>query len=138
MTLQPWDPWQELEKLRATTDQLWEEFLHKLRHTEPEREEIGFLPQIDMVETAQDFRIYVSVPGLVEEDIDLTIHDNLLIVRGQREPPYDAQRAASRIVEWRYGIFERQVQLPQKVESSSLRACYESGVLTVVISKCEE
>jgi HSP20 family protein len=135
MRMQPWDPWRELERLRAQTDRLWEEFLDKLRRTEPDRARIGFLPNLDLVETEQDFRVFLSVPGLVEEDIDVTVREDLLVVRGEREPPYDPQCHQGCITEWRYGAFERQIRFPGRVDPASLRARYDAGVLMIIVGK---
>jgi len=136
MSLQPWDPWIELERVRAETEQVWDHFLKKL-HPEyaPEHEPIAFLPDVDFVETRDDYRIYISAPGFVEEDIDITVDENALIVRGQRFPPYDRRRAESRLTEWRYGYFERRVEFPQPIDAKQVRASYDAGVLTIVVAK---
>ncbi|MCO6459377.1 MAG: Hsp20/alpha crystallin family protein [Pirellulaceae bacterium] len=135
MNIQPWDPWQELQRLRETTDRLWDEFLARLRHTHPERRQLAFLPPVDLVETQQDYRVYLSLPGLLEEDIDLDVQEDVLVVRGERERPYDPRRAEGRVCESRYGAFERQIRLPQKVDVSTMQVCYDAGVLTIIVSK---
>ena len=135
MHLAPWDPWQELERIRSETDRLWDQFLSKLPRTEREQRAIAFLPDADFVETPHEFRLYLSIPGLIEEDIDITLGERTLTVRGERQPPYDPQRASSQIREWRYGFFERRFRLPSAVRTSTLKASYDAGVLTIVVAK---
>ncbi len=134
MELKPYDPWSEFEKVRQEVDRTFERFLAKLRKAEPGRD-IAFLPTADVVETAEDYRIFLSIPGVAEEDIDLTIEKNVLIVRGEREPPYDPERVRQPITEWRYGIFERQIRLPVEVDPGAINANYRAGVLTVLVPK---
>jgi HSP20 family protein len=135
MTLARWDPWEELERLRAETDRLWDHFLEKLTRSQSDAERIAFLPDVDFVETPGEYRLYLSVPGLIEEDIDLFFGERTLIIRGERQPPYDARHARRRIGEWRYGFFERRFQFPEPIATDAVRASCEAGVLTIVIPK---
>lgn len=135
MNLLPWDPWKELERLKTQTDRLWDEFLEKLTQCEPEPERIAFLPDVDLVESPLEYRLYLSVPGLIEEDIDIDVEQHALTIRGERQPPYDLERAGRRIREWRYGFFQRRVRLPIAIRPSAVRASYDMGVLTIVVPK---
>ncbi len=133
MHLIPWDPWKEWERLRAETDRLWDQFLEKLAHVDTEQ--IAFLPDVDFVETVREYRLYLSVPGLVEEDIDLVIGERSLTVRGERQPPYDSAHSRRRLSEWRYGYFERHFKFAHPVRIDAARADYDAGVLTIVLPK---
>lgn len=135
MNLTRWDPWKELERLRAETDRLWDQFLDKLSRSQPDPQPITFLPDVDLLETPREYRLYLSVPGLIEEDMDLTIGQRSLTVRGERQPPYDPAHTRCRVSEWRYGFFERRIQLPQSIQCDAVRARYDDGVLTVVLPK---
>lgn len=135
MNLIQWDPREELERLRAATDQLWDDFLGKLTTHTNDASTIAFLPDIDFVESPNEYRVYLSVPGLIEEDIDLVIGEHELTVRGQRQCPYDSSHAQPRVHEWRYGFFERQICLPRAILTDQVQASYDSGVLTVILPK---
>ena len=133
MDIVPWDPWKELARLRAQTDRLWDEFLAKMAHDRGSDTAVGFLPDMDVVETAYDFRVYMAVPGLVEDDIEIEATVDSLTVRGERQPPYDPVRQHTR--EWRYGFFERRLSLREQISVDDVRATYDAGVLTVVMPK---
>ena len=135
MNLTRWDPWEELERLRAEVDRMWDHFLDKLTRSGSEAERIAFLPDVDFVETRGEYRLYLSVPGLVEEDMDLQIGDRTLTIRGERQPPYDPDHTRRRIGEWRYGFFERRFQFPELIEREAVRANYDAGVLTIILPK---
>lgn len=133
MSIVKWDPWEELAQLRAHTERLWDEFFEKLSDESEARPNVSFLPDVDVVETAYDFRIYISVPGLVEEDIQIEATPKSLIVRGERHPPYDENRQHVR--EWRYGFFEREFALGKLVVVDSIHVSYDAGVLIIVLPK---
>ncbi len=135
MNLIRWDPWNELKQLRTEIDRLWDEFLVKLSDSDSPTERIAFMPDVDVVETVSAYRLYVSAPGLIEEDIDLELSDQSLIIRGVRQPPYDPTQSQQTVHEWRYGYFERRVQFPHRIRVHEVLAEYDAGVLTVIAPK---
>src|ERR1051325_8280147 len=134
MDLQPWDPWREFEGVQSEIDRILERFLGKVRQVAAGKE-ISFFPATDVIETADDIRLFLSLPGTVEEDIELSVEEGLLVIRGEREAPYDPEQARGHKAEWRYGRFERRFRLPYEFDPESLTATYRWGVLTVVIPK---
>jgi len=56
-------------------------------------------------------------------------------VRGEREIPYDRSHVMVHQSSWKYGYFERRVQLPRRVDAEAIQASYEAGVLTIRIPK---
>ena len=134
MDLKPWNPWQELERVQSEIDGLLESVLRKLGPVPPGRS-ISFVPVTDITETEDEYRLFMSLPGLIEEDIDLTLEDDVLIVRGEREVPYDRSHVIVHQSSWKYGYFERRVQLPRRVDAEAIQASYEAGVLTIRIPK---
>jgi len=136
MSITQWDPWKELDELRSLTDNLWNTFFAKLSDMSEAPQSVGFLPDVDIVETAHDIRIYMSVPGVVEDDLEIDASPTTLTVRGERHPPYDLDREHVR--EWRYGFFERQLSFAKPVDVERVKANYDAGVLTIVIPRTEE
>ncbi len=135
MSLTHWNPWLEIEKLRAETDELLNSFLDKVNHPEDLNRRVDFIPQTDVVETPTEFRLYLSVPGLIEEEIELVIENSTVIIRGEREPPYDATLAKEKTTEWRYGFFERQFEFSHPILIDSVYANFDAGVLAVFLPK---
>jgi HSP20 family protein len=133
MNLIPWDPWEELDRVRERTERLWDEFLGKIADGMETR--LAFVPSADVVESPAEYRLFVAVPGFVEEDIEITVVDRALVVRGESLPPYDAESATRRVGEMRYGFFERRFELVEPIDAETLRAHYDAGVLTIVVSK---
>ncbi len=130
MKLIRWDPWKELQSLRANTDRLWDRFFDKLTHETPESQRVAFLPDVDVVETSTEYRVYVSIPGVIEEDIDLEIGPTALVIRGERQAPYDATHPRH-VGEWRYGYFERRITLTLPIRTDAVVVDFDSGVLAI-------
>ena len=134
MKVTRWDPWREIAELHAATDQLWEAFLEKLNFSGELQEKIDFLPDADVIESPTEFRVYLSVPGLAEEDLELILDEQTLTVRGERQPPYDPDLDRCQC-EWRYGYFERRLTLAGPVRPDLARAYFDNGVLTIFLPK---
>jgi HSP20 family protein len=134
MELRPWNPWQELERVEEEIDSLLGSVLAKIRRSVPGKA-IAFVPPTDITEAPGEYRLYFSLPGMVEEDIDITLDGNILILRGEREPPYDPEQTTFHQRQWKYGYFERRVELPGKVDTDAIQATYDAGVLTVRVRK---
>lgn len=136
MSFVKWNPSKELDELRSRTDELWNTFLGKLSDASEATQSVSFLPDVDVVETGHDFRVYMSVPGMVEDDLEIEASPTTLTVRGERHPPYDLER--DHVREWRYGFFERMLTLRKPIEVDRVRADYDAGVLTIVMPKASE
>ena len=135
MTFEYWDPNERLNELRRRSDQMWQDLLANLPLSEVGDEPIAFHPEVDLVETQQDFRFYLSIPGLVEDDIVIDVQGQRLTIRGERRPPYDPNCRQAHMQEWRYGCFERHFELSTTISAETIRANYDAGVLTIVAQK---
>jgi HSP20 family protein len=134
MDLTPWNPWQELERVESQVDELLASVLSKLRSVAP-GQAIAFVPATDIIELGEEYRLYLALPGLVEEDIDITLESDVLIVRGEREAPYTSDQVGVHQAQWKYGYFERRIRLPRRVDGDSIQAIYDAGVLTIRVPK---
>lgn len=132
MSIEKWNPWEELSKLQQESNELFSNFFKRLSSTK----EISFIPQINMYETEKEVVITVSLPGTLQEDIDISLEeDDILYIRGERPDPYSTIAGSRHIEELRYGYFERQVQLPAKCFGKKIEASYSEGILSIRIKK---
>ena len=136
MKVTRWDPWRDVAELRAATDRLLEAFLEKLNVSGGLEEKIDFLPDVDVIESPTEFRVYLSVPGMVEEDMELIVDEQTLTIRGERQPPYDPDLNRCQC-EWRYGFFERRLTLAGLVRPDQVRAYFDNGVLSIFLPKVD-
>ena len=104
---------------------------------ETDTEETYWMPTVDISETENDFEIRAELPGVSESDVNISVTDNRLTVKGEKRQEAEVEGKNYHRVERRYGNFQRSFTLPRNVETSNIKAGYTDGVLTVLIPKPE-
>lgn len=87
-------------------------------------------PSIELSETDNEVKLVAEIPGLSEDDIELTARDGVLTLKGERRLEEDQQNGYS---ERYYGRFERHIALPQGAEEDKAHAEFHNGMLTVTV-----
>lgn len=90
---------------------------------------------IDVYETDNDFIIQSTIAGVKTEDLDITIENDIVTVRGSREKQTTEETKKYYYQECYWGAFSRQVILPEEVDGSKAEASMKDGVLTLRIPK---
>jgi len=98
----------------------------------------NFAPPVDVYEDAHNITLKIEVPGIDEKDIDVSIENNTLTVRGQRTFEKDEKEENFQRVERMYGSFTRSFTLPNTVDTEQISANYDKGVLKVRLAKKAE
>ena len=137
MTIEPVDPHRRIDEFRRRSSAILDQLLANIGGSTIDDQSVAFQPDVDLVETEHDFRFYISVPGMIEDDFMIDVDGHHVTIRGERKPPYDPEHRKTPMQEWRYGFFQRQFELPVLIVVSSIRAAYDSGVLTIVAEKVE-
>lgn len=96
------------------------------------------IPAMDVVENEKSFRITAELPGIDEKDIDVSVSDELLTIRGEKREEREDKSEARRLSERSYGSFERSLRLPHGVDPDKIDADFKKGVLTITLPKSEE
>jgi len=100
--------------------------------------EVALTPHVDVSETADEVRICAELPGVKEEDIDVTLNDDVLTIRGDKKFERKDDKENYHFMERSYGSFQRSMRLPYSVNPDEVRADFENGVLTVSIPKSQQ
>ena len=95
----------------------------------------GFTPLVDVHETKEEYLVKVDLPGVKADDVNVEVNDNVLSISGSRAADETGQ---AQLVERPYGSFVRTLTLPQGVDSDSIEAGYQDGVLELRIPKPAE
>lgn len=90
-------------------------------------------PSMDVLEEDGNLVIRAELPGVKQEDVDITVHDRALTISGQRGEETETERGGYHVRERRRGAFSRSVMLPQDVDEHRIRARYEDGILEVTV-----
>lgn len=97
-----------------------------------------WVPAVDAVETEQDYIVYLDLPGVTPEKVEVNFERNTLNVRGERAfalPQAEGNRIFFTERDW--GTFERALRFPQHVEGDKISASFNNGVLTITVPKSE-
>jgi HSP20 family protein len=94
----------------------------------------------EVMESGEEIRFDIEMPGVREEDIDVTLENNVLTIAAEKKLEREEGHGESdyRLFERRYGRFQRSFTVPPTVRSDACEARYEQGVLTVRLPKAEE
>lgn len=117
------------EEMNRLFDDFWREFDGVGTSLVPSS---GF-PRVEVIETERDVRVEAELPGMEEKDIEVTLHNGLLTIRGERQS--ESEDKHRRVSERYYGQFERRIALPAEVEGDKVTATFKKGVLTVTLPK---
>ena len=93
---------------------------------------------LDVSEDEDGFTIRASVPGVGPDNLDITLEDNTLTIKGSSEVEKEVDEENYHLRERRYGEFMRSVTLPARVQNDTVEAELENGVLTLRVPKAEE
>ena len=98
----------------------------------------AFRPPMDIYEDEKAIYVKADIPGVVPEDIDIEVKDNVLTLHGERKREDEEKEEGYRRVERRYGSFRRSFTLPDTVDTAGIDANYKNGVLTLTLPKRPE
>ncbi|MEJ5338654.1 MAG: Hsp20/alpha crystallin family protein [Aquificaceae bacterium] len=126
-----WSPFAEIERIRREFDRLLEELMPR------EEGERVFAPVVDVYETDQELVVKAELPGVKKENVEVSIRDNALHIRGEKREEKEEKTETYHRVERVYGKFERVLPLPADVKVESAKAEFKDGVLEIRIPKAE-
>ena len=88
-------------------------------------------------ETAQSVIIRVEIPGMRKEDFNISVHGNILRIRGEKRSEGEHQGRMYQLMEQAYGRFERTISLPHSIDEKRVEISYQDGVITTILPKTE-
>ena len=94
-----------------------------------------FAPRSDASAMEQYYEINVELPGVKPENVDVTVHDDNLIVRGEKQSERKEEGRTYFFSEREYGAFQRTFRLPPDADNDKIDATYADGVLCLKIAK---
>ena len=95
-------------------------------------------PALDIAEDENEFTIKAEVPGCKAEDIDISVHGNILTISGEKKQEKEEKGKGYRHTERSYGSFRRDVNLASEVDSNKVEATYKDGILSIKLPKTEK
>lgn len=112
-----------------------EAFVQKPDKEEKDWPEVEGQLAVDVYQTKSSFIIQAPVAGIRPEDLDISVEDGILVVRGKRERTEEIQEKDYFYQECYWGAFSRKVSLPEDVDPSKIKASLKKGVLTIELPR---
>ncbi|WP_112322539.1 Hsp20/alpha crystallin family protein [Oceanibium sediminis] len=129
-----------LASLQRDINHVFEDFWQRVENGWGEhRAELGmFGPSTDVTETEGNVEVTVELPGMSEEDIDISLSGDAMTIRGEKKIEHEDERKGVYMSERSYGAFYRTVPLPAGLDTDKADAVFKNGVLTVTLPKTAE
>ncbi len=146
-----------LEELRGGLGRLWDSVTEGWRYLASrasgaltrfrpaKSQEQGQVPEVigsgwglltaELYEDDEHVEVRLEAPGMEAEDFDVSIYDDMLVVRGEKRYQQERNMDGYRIAECAYGAFERAIPLPEGVDADHVEAKYRRGVLNIKMPK---
>ncbi len=134
MVLRRWEPFRELRQMQENMDRMWRSFGQE--GGEAGNVENWAIP-LDVVQQGDNIIVKASVPGVNPEDIDVSIENDVLTIKGQTREEREHQEGNYLMRERRAGSFYRALRLPDTLDSDQAQCHYEHGVLSITFPRME-
>lgn len=95
-------------------------------------------PGFEVSETDDEIRVKAELPGMDEKDIEVTLDDDVLTIRGERNEQHEEKKRSYQISEMSRGSFYRTIPLQAAIDRDKVKARFKRGVLTLTLPKTEQ
>ena len=103
------------------------------------RSDLGsYTPQIDLNEDEESIEVKAEMPGMDEKDIDVSVNEDRLIIKGEKKEETEDKQKNQHFVERQYGYFQRAITLPSEIEAKEANASFKNGILKLHLPKSKE
>lgn len=133
------DPFKELDRIHQDMNSLFSWSIADGRDKGSQlREPFAVSPSVDYEEDENSVRIKADLPGIERKDLDISVQDGLLTIRGERKEEQKSKHNGTKVTERYHGSFLRQITIPAAADESKIEAVYKDGVLSLTLPKKEE
>lgn len=134
------DPFFEMTSLQDRMNQLFNQTFGGFENVgfEQPLATANFLPPVDISEDDHNITLQAEIPGVKQEDLNITLENNMLTITGERKFKEEEKKENYHRIERRYGKFTRSFTLPGSVDPQNVNATFENGILNISLPKREE
>ena len=134
MAITRWDPFREVVTMQNRLNSLFRD----MNDGDSPLTTAAFVPAVDIYEDDKKVMLKLEVPGIEEKDLDVSVENNTLTVKGERKFESEEKEENFHRIERRYGNFFRAFTLPSTVDTEHVQAKYNAGVLKLELLKKPE
>jgi HSP20 family protein len=137
MSMVRFDPFRDLAILQDRMNRLFNE-AHSPRQSDDLMSRGTWTPAVDIYEVDGALVLKAELPDMRREDIDVSVENNTLTIRGERKLDHEIKQESFHRIERAYGSFVRSFSLPHTVDATKIGAEYKNGVLSVKLPVRED
>lgn len=137
MALTRWDPFRDLLSLQERMNKLFEDSLARSNSPASDAAAGTWSPPVDIIEKEDEILLRAELPGIDLQNVDLQVHDDTLVLRGERQFDKETKKENYHRIERAYGTFSRSFTLPSSVDQGGIRAKLKDGILEVHLPKVQ-
>ena len=130
-----------LDSLHNEIEKMFESFWRR-RESQPFVPSIwdidGAVPAIDQSEDETAYHVAVELPGIEEKDVEVSLADNVLTIRGERKLDKEEKEHSYYLRERAQGAFHRSLTFPIQIDENKVKAAFADGVLSITLPKIKE
>lgn len=134
MAITRWDPFREVATMQNRLNSLFRD----MNEADSPLTTAAFVPAVDIYEDDKKVMLKIEVPGIEQKDLDVSVENNTLTVKGERKFESEEKEENFHRIERRYGSFYRAFTLPSTVDTEHINAKYNAGVLKLELLKKPE
>ncbi|MFA9461141.1 Hsp20/alpha crystallin family protein [Thiohalorhabdus sp. Cl-TMA] len=138
MALMRYDPWRTISQLQNEMNRLFESQLDSEESGDNGTVAADWRPAVDVQEDSANYTITADLPGVDPENIDVSLENGVLTIRGERQDDRRAESGEYKRVERIRGTFFRRFTLPDTADAENVKAKSRNGILEIVIPKQKE
>lgn len=132
----------EMEALHREMDRLFDDFWRGGAHPAVAASDPWTLgavtPSVDETEDDKAYHVVVELPGMDEKDVEITLSDSTLTIRGEKKQEGEQKGKDYYRKERSFGAFLRSLPIPGEINESGIKASFKKGILTIDLPKSEE
>ena len=133
MRLVRWQPFYEMETLRRQMDQIFDELAQTNRESST-----NWTPAVELQDQENSLLLRAEIPGVEGKDLDIQVTREAVSISGEHRYEKQSEEKGFYHSEFRYGKFQRTVQLPVPIQNDKVEAEFKNGILTLTLPKAEE
>jgi len=139
MSVIKYNPSRELFKIERDFNSLLQNFIHKFKNDREDKDflEASWSPLSDIIETDDEYKVALDIPGVEKKDIKVSVSNSLLSISGERKEENEVIKSNYYKIEKAYGKYFRSFNLPENIDMQKIDAEFKNGTLTVHIPKSE-
>jgi len=123
------------QMIQREMNHLFDNFFNDFQLSNTKKTGIGLFPQIDIQDKDMEIVVEAEVPGMDEKDIDISLSNNVLTLKGEKKQEKEIKKDHYYHVERSYGEFRREIPLHCEIEDDKVQAKYKNGVLKITLPK---